>query len=75
MTLKVQMMKVGTLQPDPANPRQIGERELEALTRSISEFGFVDPIIARRDDKVVIGGHQRLVAARRLANGEKEWIW
>ena len=26
----------------------------------------VDPIIARRDDKVVIGGHQRLLAARRL---------
>lgn len=57
---------VDSLRPDPANPRQIRERELEALTRSIQEFGLVDPIIARREDSTVIGGHQRLVAARRL---------
>ncbi|MFQ6030830.1 MAG: DNA modification methylase, partial [Dehalococcoidia bacterium] len=33
---------------------------------SIREFGLVDPIIARAEDKQVIGGHQRLLAARRL---------
>jgi DNA modification methylase len=54
------------LNPDPANPRRIGDAELEALTRSIQEFGLVDPIIARREDSIVIGGHQRLLAARRL---------
>ena len=26
----------------------------------------MDPVIARREDKVVIGGHQRLLAARKL---------
>src|SRR5688572_11009484 len=30
------------------------------------EFGFVQPVLARHDDKIVIGGHQRLLAARRL---------
>ena len=54
------------MRPDPANPRRISDQELEALTRSIREFGLVDPIIARREDKTVIGGHQRLLAARRL---------
>jgi DNA modification methylase len=54
------------LRPDPANPRRISDAELEALTRSIREFGFIDPVIARREDKTVIGGHQRLLAARRL---------
>jgi DNA modification methylase len=39
---------------------------LDALTRSLREFGFVQPVLARHDDKVVVGGHQRLVAARRL---------
>ena len=39
---------------------------MESLTRSIREFGLIDPIIARREDKVVIGGHQRLLAARKL---------
>jgi DNA modification methylase len=57
---------IDDLRPDPANPRRIDDGELEALTRSIQEFGLVDPIIARREDNVVIGGHQRLVAARRL---------
>ncbi len=57
---------IGDLRHDPANPRRISDAELEALTRSIKEFGMVDPIIARREDSTVIGGHQRLVAARRL---------
>ena len=54
------------LHPDPGNPRKISEGELESLTRSIRQFGLVDPIIARREDSVVIGGHQRLLAARKL---------
>ena len=45
------------LRPDPANPRRISEEELESLTRTI---------IARKADKVVIGGHQRLLTARKL---------
>ncbi len=28
--------------------------------------GLINPIIARREDKIVIGGHQRLLAARKL---------
>ena len=36
-----------------------------ALTRSIATFGVVDPVLARRADRRVIAGHQRLVAARR----------
>jgi ParB-like chromosome segregation protein Spo0J len=53
-------------QPDPTNPRRIADDELESLTRSLRQFGFVQPVLARRDDRTVIGGHQRLVAARRL---------
>ncbi len=64
--LHVEQLPIDDLHPDPANPRRISDAELEALTRSIREFGFVDPIIARREDRTVIGGHQRLVAARRL---------
>ncbi|MBU2601510.1 MAG: DNA modification methylase [Actinobacteria bacterium] len=62
----VEEVPVDALRPDPANPRRITDNELEALTRSIREFGLVDPIIARREDGTVIGGHQRLLAARRL---------
>ena len=64
--IQIEQVPIGDLQPDPANPRRISDQELEALTRSIREFGLIDPIIARREDKTVIGGHQRLLAARRL---------
>ena len=62
----VEYVAIDDLRPDPGNPRRIAEEELESLTRSIREFGLVDPIIARREDKTVIGGHQRLLGARRL---------
>jgi len=64
--LTVEQVCLHVLRPDPANPRHISEAELEALTRSIREFGLVDPIIARAEDHTVIGGHQRLLAARKL---------
>lgn len=64
--LQIEHLPIDALRPDPANPRRISEADLESLTRSIGEFGLIDPIIARREDMTVIGGHQRLLAARRL---------
>jgi DNA modification methylase len=64
--IQIEQIPIGELRPDPANPRRISDQELETLTRSIQEFGLIDPIIARREDKMVIGGHQRLLAARKL---------
>jgi DNA modification methylase len=64
--LTVEEVAIDLLRPDPANPRWIGQEELDSLERSIRQFGFVAPVLARREDGTVIGGHQRLVAARRL---------
>ena len=64
--LNVIEVVIDELRPDPANPRRISDDQLEALTRSLKEFGFVQPVLARREDKTIIGGHQRLLAARRL---------
>ncbi len=64
--LQIEHVPVDSLRPDPANPRRISDAELESLTRSIQQFGLVDPIIARHDDRIVIGGHQRLLAAHKL---------
>lgn len=64
--LTVEQVPIDLLRPDPANPRRISDEDLDSLERSIREFGFVQPILARREDDTVIGGHQRLVAARRL---------
>src|SRR5689334_17810604 len=60
--LVLESVAIDSLVPDPANPRRIEEPELEALTRSVSRWGMVQPVLARREDRVVIGGHQRLLA-------------
>jgi ParB-like chromosome segregation protein Spo0J len=65
-TLTVEQVPIDLLRPDPANPRRISDEELDSLERSVRQFGFVQPVLARREDNTVIGGHQRLVAARRL---------
>src|ERR1035437_3897488 len=64
--LSVEQVPIDELRPDPANPRRISDEELDSLERSVRQFGFVQPVLARREDQTVIGGHQRLVAARRL---------
>jgi DNA modification methylase len=56
---------IGDLKPAKYNPRKISPAQLEQLERSIRQFGFVDPIIANRNG-TVIGGHQRLKAAKRV---------
>jgi DNA modification methylase len=64
--LQVEEVEIDSLRPDAANPRRISDAQLESLTRSLREYGFVQPVLARREDNVIIGGHQRLLAARRL---------
>src|SRR5438105_4253456 len=64
--MQIEHVDIDDLRPDPANPRRISDAELESLTRSMREWGFVQPVLVRKEDHVVIGGHQRLLAARRL---------
>jgi ParB-like chromosome segregation protein Spo0J len=73
--LVIEQVPLEQLKPDPANPRRIDDAELDALTRSLQQWGLVQPIIARVADGVVIAGHQRLVAARRLGHATIPVIW
>src|SRR5450759_1757114 len=74
-TRNIEQVPIDELHPDPANPRRISDEELDALERSIRQFGFVEPVLARREDATVIGGHQRLLAARRLGLTNVPVIW
>jgi DNA modification methylase len=75
VSLVVEQVAIDSLRPDPANPRRISEEELDALTRSIRAWGFVEPVVARREDALVVGGHQRLVAARRAGLTSVPVVW
>jgi len=51
--------------PYPRNSRKIPERAVDKVAASIREFGFRVPIVVDKDG-VIICGHTRLLAARKL---------
>jgi ParB/RepB/Spo0J family partition protein len=64
--LRIEHVPIDSIHPWEANPRLMSEVELGKLMRSIEEFGFVEPLVVRRADNAIIGGHQRWEAAKRL---------
>ena len=65
-SLQIEHVAPRTLLPHPRNPRTISSAQMASLERSIASFGLVDPVVVRKADRTVIGGHQRLEAARKL---------
>ena len=57
---------IDALTPWADNPRKNDGRPVEAVADSIKRFGFAAPIIARKEDGMVIAGHTRLKAAIKL---------
>jgi ParB-like chromosome segregation protein Spo0J len=57
------------------NPRRISDEELTALRRSLRRFGFVEPIVANRRSCLIVGGHQRLAAARAEGLEQVPVVW
>lgn len=68
--IALRYLPITTLVPAPYNPRVMPEDEMAALVESIRTFGLVDPVLVRRHDRMVVGGHQRLEAAKRLGMAE-----
>ena len=64
--MKIEKMKVSDLKYAQYNPRKIDDKELAKLKRSISEFGYVEPIVWNQRTGFVVGGNQRLKALREL---------
>jgi DNA modification methylase len=59
----IQTLPVDKLVPADYNPRKDlkpGDPEYEKLKRSLSEFGYVEPVIWNQNTGHVVGGHQRL---------------
>ena len=59
----IQTLPVDKLVPADYNPRKDlkpGDTEYEKLKRSLSEFGYVEPVIWNKTTGHVVGGHQRL---------------
>lgn len=64
--IAIVQMSPAELVPAGYNPRRMTADARARLRNGIAAFGLVDPIIARRSDRLVIGGHQRLAVALEL---------
>ena len=62
--MKIEERKLGDLKPYENNPRK-NDEAVNAVVKSIEEFGFKNPIIIDKDD-VIIAGHTRYKAAKKL---------
>lgn len=56
---------ISALEPWKDNPRQ-NQSAIDEVAKSIKRFGFASPIIARAADKMIIAGHTRYEAAKKL---------
>ena len=57
----------GALVPNPRNPRTHPPEQIERLAESLKRDGQTKPVLARRDNLMLIAGHGVTEAARRLA--------
>jgi len=74
--MEFRKLNVDTLIPAQYNPRKelkTGDAEFEKIKNSITEFGFVDPIIVN-SDMTIIGGHQRLSVLKALGYIEVDCV-
>lgn len=62
--MKIEMLKVKDLIPYERNPRN-NKDAVDVVANSIKEFGFKNPIIIDKDN-VIVAGHTRLLAAKKL---------
>lgn len=67
MTNKIaaEYVDINTLTPWDKNPRK-NDHAVPEVMESIQRFGFSSPIIARKSDNVIIAGHTRWKAAKKI---------
>src|SRR5580704_15385456 len=67
--LQVQLHPVSALVPYAKNARTHSDEQVLQIARSIEEFGWTNPILVDRNN-VIIAGHARLLAAKKLKLAE-----
>lgn len=63
--IQIEMLPIDAVREYDRNPRTIGDDAVAAVARSIEQFGFKVPVNVDVDG-VLIAGHTRLRAARKL---------
>ena len=67
---EIKKVKLADLQEYDRNPREIDDKSMTALMKSMERFGYVEPIVWNERTKRIVGGHQRMKAL--IAKGATE---
>lgn len=66
--LKIEYIPLDELKPYEKNARLHTETDLATIENSIREFGMIDPIGIWSDKNVIVEGHGRLMALKKLGH-------
>ena len=75
--MDIERIEISKLKSAEYNPRKAlkpGDPEFEKLKNSITEFGYVEPIIWNKRTGKVVGGHQRLSVLKHLGETEVDCV-
>ncbi len=61
----IEQVPIGALKPYPGNARTHDDRQIAKIGQSLEAFGWMNPLIADGDG-IIIAGHGRWLAARKL---------
>lgn len=73
----IKQLPISELKPADYNPRKDlkpGDADYEKLKRSLTEFGYVEPVIYNRTTGHVVGGHQRLKVLADLGHTDVDCV-
>lgn len=70
MRLEITYLPVENLKPYEKNARKHEVKDVDTIVNSIKEFGFNDPIGIWGKENIVVEGHGRLLAAKKLGMEE-----
>ena len=75
--MQIEKEPVEQLKAAAYNPRKelkSGDAEYEKLKRSITEFGYVEPVIWNKRSGNVVGGHQRLTVLKDIGETQIDCV-
>ena len=68
--LKIEYLSVAKLKPYENNTRKHAKKDVDNIAKSIERYGFADPIGIWGEDNIIVEGHGRLQAAKKLGMTE-----
>ena len=64
--LEIKNQKIKNIKKHENNPRKHTDKQINQISKSIQEFGFTNPILID-ENKTIIAGHGRYMAAKKLS--------